>query len=312
MFHSFITGILCFMICFFLYKMVCQTISEKINPEIKKKRKERKEKGIQWIIYGSAFATMGILAWILIYILWKGFGGINLEFLTTEPFQDQGGIYPMMITTLWVIGLSVLISAPIGICSAIYLNEYARPGKLVTGIRFAIESLAGIPSIIYGLFGMLFFVTLMKMKFSLLSGSLTVSIMVLPVIIRTTEEALKTVPVSFREGSFALGATKIRTIAKIVLPSAIPGILSGVILSIGRMIGETAAIYLTAGMVPKLPGSILESGRTLSVHLYLLAKEGISFEKSYATAAVLILIVALINFSASRIANLLNRNSLGQ
>lgn len=294
-----------------IYQFGQQKIDVYLKPEILSELFKKKNQFLQGFIYLAAFMTMGILAWIFIYIFWKGIGGINWKFLSTAPFQDQGGIFPMIITTVCIVGMSVLISAPIGICSAIYLNEYAKPGKLVSGIRFAIESLAGIPSIIYGLFGMLFFVTLLKLKFSLLSGALTVSIMVLPVIIRTTEEALKTVPVSFREGSLALGASKIRTIRKIVIPSAMPGILSGVILSIGRIVGETAAIYLTAGMVPKLPTGIMESGRTLSVHLYLLAKEGISFEKAYATATVLIVMVACINFMANKIAKQLNKNSLG-
>lgn len=270
---------------------------------------KKSDKFVKLLIYISAVATVGILTWILGYIVYKGIGGISWEFISTAPFKEEGGIFPMIITTVWIVLLSLLISTPIGICSAIYLNEYAKPGKIVNGIRFAVESLAGIPSIIYGLFGMLFFVTILNLKYSLVSGALTVSIMVLPVIIRTTEEALKTVPKSYREGSLALGASKIRTIGKIVLPSSIPGILSGLILSIGRIVGETAAIYMTAGMVPKLPGSIMDSGRTLSVHLYLLAKEGLSFEKAYATATILIIIVAVINLLANVIAKFLNKSA---
>lgn len=285
-------------------------LSAYAGPGFSKTVSKFSDKFLKILIVLSAVATMAVLAWILIYILWQGIGGISWEFLSTAPFKEEGGILPMIVTTVWIVGLSILISTPIGICAAIYLNEYAKGGRIVGAIRFAIESLAGIPSIIYGLFGMLFFVTILQFKYSLLSGALTVSIMVLPVVIRTTEEALKTVPVSFREGSLALGASKIRTIVKVVLPSATSGILSGVILSIGRIIGETAAIYLTAGMVPKIPGSVMDSGRTLSVHLYLLAKEGISFEKAYATAAVLIILVAVLNFAAGRIAKLFNRSSI--
>jgi len=196
-----------------------------------------------------------------------------------------------------------VISGPIGICSAIYLVEYSKPGKLIRCIRFATESLAGIPSIIYGLFGYIFFVTALKLRMSILSGSITLSIMILPLIIRTTEEALKAVPNSYREGSLALGATKLTTIAKIIIPSAIQGILTAVILSVGRIVGETAALYLTAGMVTRIPDDIMSSGRSLSVHLYMLAKEGISFEQAFATATILLIIVAIINLIANRLAS---------
>lgn len=256
----------------------------------------------------SATITIGILAWILIHVVSNGIGEISWEFLTTAPKGEEGGILPMIISTLYIIGLTLFIAAPIGILSAIYLVEYAKPGKMVRLIRFATESLAGIPSIIFGLFGMLFFVSMLGLGWSLLSGALTVSIMILPTIIRTTEEALKSVPNAFREGSLGLGATKLRTIVKAVLPSAVPGIIAAVILSIGRVIGETAAIYLTAGMVPYVPESVMDSGRTLSVHLYLLAKEGISFEMAYATATVLIGVVLIINMTANLIGKKLNKS----
>ncbi len=268
-----------------------------------------RDNALKVLIGLSTIFTCGVLIWIIFYIVSKGIGGIDIEFLTTAPFKDEGGVFPMIISTIWIVIIALLISTPIGIGSAIYLNEYAKAGKLVNIVRFAIESLAGIPSIIYGLFGLIFFVTMLKFNYSILAGALTVSIMVLPVIIRTTEESLKTVPRSYREGSLALGASKIRTIVRIVLPSAIPGILSGVILSVGRIVGETACIYMTAGMVPKMPETIMNSGRTLSVHLYLLAKEGISFEKAYATATVLIVIVAVINLCANLVAKFLNRNA---
>ncbi len=261
-----------------------------------------------WI---CAIITVGILAWILIYIISKGISHLNFDFIFSEFKGDKHGILPMILNTVYIILLSVIISTPIGIFSAIYLVEYSKPGKILRLIRFATETLAGIPSIIYGLFGFIFFVTILKFSFSLLSGALTLSIMVLPTIIRTTEEALKAVPKAYREGSLALGATKLQTIVKVVLPSAISGILTAVILSIGRIIGETAAVYLTAGMVARLPESIMDSGRTLSVHLYLLAKEGLSFEEAFATATILIIIVAVINFITSMVARKIKNVVIG-
>lgn len=262
---------------------------------------------LKYLIYLSALITVGVLVWILMYVLFNGFKAVDLNFLISSKSSE--GILPMIVSTIYIIFLSLIISVPIGIFAALYLTEYAKNGKFIKVIRFGIESLAGIPSIIYGLFGMIFFVTIMRLKYSILSGAFTLSIMVLPLIIRTTEEALKTVPNSFREGSFALGASKLRTIYKIILPSAIQGILSGVILSIGRIIGESAAVYFTAGMVPQIPKTIFNSARTLSVHMYVLANEGVSFDQAYATAAVLIVIVALINFFANKIALALNRKN---
>jgi phosphate transport system permease protein len=210
----------------------------------------------------------------------------------------------MIITTLDMIGISLLVAVPIGIFTAVYLVEYAKRGsRLVYLIRLAAESLSGIPSIIFGLFGMLFFVITLKWQWSIMAGALTLSIMVLPTIIRSTEEALKAVPDSYREGSFGLGAGKLRTVFRIILPSALPGILAAVILSIGRIVGETAAVLLTAGTVAQVPASLMGSGRTLSVHMYLLAKEGIDFSKAYATAFVLIVIVLCINLLANFLVN---------
>lgn len=298
------------LVCIGLLKPITSVLNNSLSVETLNKISKYKDMLLKVLIGISAIFTCGILIWIIGYIIINGIGLVNIEFLTTAPFKDEGGVLPMIVSTLWIVLLALIISTPIGIGAAIYLNEYAKPGKIVNVIRFAIESLAGIPSIIYGLFGLIFFVTILKLSYSILAGAITVSIMVLPVIIRTTEESLKTVPKSYREGSLALGASKIRTVVKIVLPSAIPGILSGVILSIGRIVGETAAIYMTAGMVPKMPKTIMNSGRTLSVHLYLLAKEGISFEKAYATATVLIVIVAFINFCANKTAKFLNRNTV--
>ncbi|WP_461207331.1 phosphate ABC transporter permease PstA [Clostridium sp. DL1XJH146] len=272
-----------------------------------KSAKSTKDKVIMGLIYLSTALTVGVLLWIIGYVVINGVGEITWEFLSTSPKGEEGGVLPMIVSTLYVVLLSLLIATPIGIGAAIYLVEYAKPGRLVRAIRFCTESLSGIPSIIFGLFGMIFFNTVLGLGFSLLSGSLTVSIMILPTIVRTTEETLKSVPDSFREGSYGLGATKLRTIVRIILPSAIPGILAAIILSIGRVVGETAALYFTAGMVPRMPTAITDSGRTLAIHMYLLAKEGISFEKAFATATVLIVFVAIINFVANRAAKALNK-----
>lgn len=209
-----------------------------------------------------------------------------------------GGIVPMLITTLYMIGLSLLVALPVGIFAAIYLVEYAKAGRLVRIIRFGTESLAGIPSIIYGLFGMLFFVTYLKLGYSILAGALTVSIILLPVIIRQTEEALKSVPMSYREGSLGLGVTKLQTIRRVVLPSAVPGILVAVILSVGRIVGESAALFLTAGTVARIPNSLLVSGSTLTVKAYQVAKEEGNIEMACAIGTVIIVLVILINMSS--------------
>lgn len=262
------------------------------------------------MIWAAAFITVAILAWILLYVIINGIGKINWEFLTTVPKGfGGGGIFPMIITTCYIVLLSLLIAAPIGVCSAIYLVEYAKSGKIVRIIRFATESLSGIPSIVFGLFGYLFFVTQLGWKYSLLSGSMTLSIMILPTIIRTTEESLKAIPVSYREGSLGLGASKLRTILKVVLPSALPGILIAVILSIGRIVGETAAVYFTAGFAPHMAKSIMDSSRTLSVHMYVLTKEG-NFDSGFATATVLIIVVLTMNLIANFIGKRLNKSRI--
>jgi phosphate transport system permease protein len=275
------------------------------------KKRKLKDNILKAIIWLCGFITVGMLAWILIYILVNGISHLSLNFIFSPYKGDKHGILPMILNTIYLVLLSVLISTPIGIFSAIYLVEYSKPGKVLRLIRFATETLQGIPSIIYGLFGFIFFVTYLKFSFSLLAGALTLSIMVLPTIIRTTEEALKTVPVSYREGSLALGATKLQTIIKVVLPTAIPGILNSVILSIGRIVGETAAVYLTAGMVTRFAQSVMDSGRTLSVHLYIQAKEGLSFDEAYATATILIIIVAIINSITGLIAKKIRKSTVG-
>ena len=199
--------------------------------------------------------------------------------------------------------LALLFAVPLGIFSAIYLVEYAKKGNRLVGIvRITAETLSGIPSIVYGLFGMLFFVTTLKWGLSILSGAATLAIMILPAVMRTSEEALKSVPDSFREGSFGLGAGKLRTVFQIVLPSAVPGILSGVILAVGRIVGETAALMYTAGTVAEIPSNVMGSGRTLSVHMYALSSEGLHINQSYATAVVLLIVVIVINAVSTFIA----------
>ena len=267
-----------------------------------------KENILKFLIYLSAIFTVGTLAIIVGYIFAKGVGKLNLHFLISDySSSGDGGILPMIVSTVYMVGVSIAIATPIGILAAIYMQEYAKQGKLVKAIRFATESLAGIPSIIYGLFGGIFFVTVLKLSFSILSGALTVAIIILPLIIRTTEEALKTVPRSYREASLALGSTKFQMLYKVVLPSAVPGILSGIILSVGRVIGESAAIFLTAGTVAQMPSGIFDSARTLTVHAYLLTKESGDIQTAAALGIVLIFIVLTLNTIAKVIAKKLNK-----
>lgn len=256
----------------------------------------------------AALLTVGFLFWIIWYILSNGLEYVTWSFITHEYTRigEDSGIFSMIIATLYMVLASISIAAPIGIMTAIYLTEYAKVGsKLVKVIRFCTESLAGIPSIIFGLFGMTFFVSVMGLGFSILSGSLTLSILILPVIIRTTEEALMAVPQTYREGSYGLGASKIYTIWKIILPCALPGIVTSIILSVGRVIGESAPVFLTAGMVARIPDSLLDSGRTLTVHLYKLTQELYTiheWNQAYATATVLIFVVLFINMLTKLIA----------
>ncbi|WP_246542937.1 phosphate ABC transporter permease PstA [Fusibacter paucivorans] len=269
-----------------------------------------KERILKSLIYISTIVTVGVLLWIIGYILVKGVAHISWGFLSTDQTSDYNGILPIIISTLYLVFLGVVVATPIGVFAAIYLTEYAKQGRIVKVIRFATESLGAIPSIVFGLFGLIFFVVILRLQRSLVAGALTVTIMVLPTIIRATEEALKSVPREYREGSFALGASKFRTIFKVILPSAIPGILSATILTIGRIVGESAAVFLTAGMVPRMPRGIFDPGRTLSVHMYILASEGISFDEAYATAVVLVAIVLMVNFTANKVVNLLKRGRM--
>ena len=251
-----------------------------------------------WII---AFITVGILLVIIGDVLIKGLKFIDLEFLLENPRRmgKDGGIFSSIISTIYLISLSLLIATPIGVGASIFLVEYKKQGKFLKLIRFTTESLAGIPSIVYGIFGFGFFVIIMGMGWSILAGCLTLALMVLPIIIRTSEEAINAVPNPLREGSLALGASKWQTIVKVVIPYALPGIVTGVILSVGRAVGESAAVILTAGSALGIPKTIMDPGRSLAVHLYVLAVEGISMEKAYATGAFLILAVVLINVIAN-------------
>ena len=251
-----------------------------------------------------AFAMAGVivvLVFILVYILRSSAGFLNVSFIFRSA--EEGGIFPMVITTIYVVLLSIAIALPVGIITAIFLTEYAGNSSqftlsIIRLLRLAIETLAGIPSIIYGLFGLLVFCRILSFGQSIISGAFTLSIMILPVIIRTIEESLKSVPVSFREGSLSLGATKSQTIFHVVLPSALPGIVTSVILAIGRVVGESAPVLLTVGLSKNIPRSIFESGRTLTIHLYYLTNEAINpddFGLAFATAAVLVILVVIIN-----------------
>ena len=255
------------------------------------------------LIILAAIFTIVMLGYLIVYILGKGIPHLTPSLFSLHYDSDNVSMLPSIINTLIMIGVALLIAVPIGVFSAVYLTEYAKKGnKLVKIIRTTAETLTGIPSIVYGLFGMLFFVTACHMSYSLMAGILTVAIMVLPTVLRTTEEALLAVPDSFREGSFGLGAGKLRTVFRIVLPSAIPGILSGVILSIGRIAGETAALIYTAGTMATLPKNLLSSGRTLAVHMYVLSQEGLHTDQAFATAVILLVMVLLINILPSVIA----------
>lgn len=250
----------------------------------------------------AAVLTVGVLFYLVGYILIHGIPYLSPKLFAWEYNSENVSMLPAMINTLTMTFFALLLSVPFGVGAAIYLVEYAKKGnKLVNIVRVTAETLSGIPSIIYGLFGMLFFVTALKWGYSMIAGAATLAIMVLPTVMRTTEEALLCVPDSFREGSFGLGAGKLRTIFKIVLPAAVPGILSGIILAIGRIVGETAALIYTSGTVANVAG-LLDSGRTLSVHMYSLSREGMHTNEANATAVVLLIIVFLINGLSSLIA----------
>ncbi len=260
------------------------------------------------LVYGSAFFTFAVLMFLIGYILIRGIPYLTPELFSLEYTSENCSMLPSIITTVEMTLLSLLIAIPISVFTAVYLVEYAKKGnKLVGLMRLTAETLSGIPSIVYGLFGMLFFVTQIGWKMSLLSGALTLSIMILPLIMRSTEEALLAVPDMYREASFGLGAGKLRTVFRIVLPSAMPGILAGIILAVGRVVGETAALIYTAGTATEIPLNLLDSGRTLAVHMYCLSSEGLHTNQAYATAVVLLLIVLVMNTVSALIARKLTK-----
>ncbi|GHT67108.1 phosphate transport system permease protein PstA [Spirochaetia bacterium] len=251
----------------------------------------------------AAALTFSVLLFLVGFILLKGVPHIKPSLFALNYNSENVSLMPAMISTVIMTLLSLVIAVPLGVFAAIYLAEYAKRGnKAVLLVRVTTETLSGIPSIVYGLFGMLFFVTFLGWGFSLLAGAFTLSIMILPLIMRSSEEALQAVPDTYREGAFGLGAGKLRTVFRIVLPSAMPGILAGVILSIGRIAGETAALIYTAGTVAQIPENPMQSARTLSVHMYALSSEGLHTGEGYATAVVLLLVVVLINTGSAKLA----------
>ena len=260
------------------------------------------------LIYAAAAITFAVLLFLLAYILINGLPNIKPSLFSLEYNTENASLMPALINTVIMTLLSLVIAIPFGIFSAIFLVEYAKKGNRFVGIiRLTTETLQGIPSIVYGLFGMLFFVTALGWGYSILAGAFTMSIMILPLIMRTTEEALKAVPDTYREGSFGLGAGKLRTIFRIVLPAAVPGIMAGVILAIGRIMGETAALMYTAGTVPDIAATPMSSGRTLAVHMYNLSSEGLYMDQAYATAVILLVLVVGINALSSVIARKLTK-----
>jgi phosphate transport system permease protein len=269
-----------------------------IDPKIE----QRFFRALLWLFTGI---TVFILFFIIFYVLKRGLPVVSLGFLTKNPVEmgKAGGIFSTIVGTVALTLLAILIATPLGVGSAIYLTEYTRENWVTRVIRFGSECLAGIPSIIFGLFGFILFVTKLGLGWSLLSGSLTLAFMILPTIIRTSEEAIRSVPYAYREVSFSLGSTKWQTVTRVVLPSALPGIATGVILGVGRSIGETAAVIFTAGSSLHIPTSLFSSSRTMSVHFYILAREGISMSNAYGTAAVLIIAILVINVLAYTLMN---------
>lgn len=264
---------------------------------------------LRMLVYVSAAITVTVLVFLIGYILYKGVPNLTLPGIFDWKFTSQNmSMTPAIINTVLMTVLSLLMAVPIGVFAAIYLVEYSKKGnKLVKLIRVTAETLSGIPSIVYGLFGFIVFVITLGWSYTLLSGAITLSIMILPLIMRTTEEALMAVPDSFREGSFGLGAGRLRTVFHIIVPSAMPGILSGIILAIGRIVGESAALIFTAGTNPVVPDSVFSSVSTLSVHMYALMTEGLYVDQAYAVAVVLLAVVVLINALSAALARKLTK-----
>lgn len=277
------------------------------NNRVRAPRRKTSSAVLNALVHIATFLTIAVLVVIVGYILVMGIPALNPDLFALEYNSENVSMLPSLVDTLLAVLFTLVIAVPLGVMAAIFLVEYTTRGsKFVKVVRITAETLAGIPSIVYGLFGMLFFVTFLGWGLSLLSGCLTLAIMVLPTIMRTTEEALRAVPDSYREGSFGLGAGRLRTVLSVVLPPAMPGILGGIILSIGRIVGESAALIFTAGTVAAIPMGVFDSVRTMSVHMYVLSCEGLHIDATYATAVVLMVIVVLINalasFAAKRIA----------
>ncbi|HEM3689455.1 TPA: phosphate ABC transporter permease PstA [Streptococcus suis] len=264
---------------------------------------------LRLVVYLSASLAGLATVFIVGYILLKGIPFLRPELFSWTYNSENVSMLPALLNTILMAILALLIALPIGIGASVYLTEYAKSGNpLVTVVRLATETLSGIPSVIYGLFGALFFVKFLNLGLSIIAGAATLSIMILPLIMRTTEEALLSVEDGYREGSFALGTGKLRTIFQVVLPSALPGIFSGVVLALGRVIGESAALIFTAGTVAEVAKSLTSSGRTLAVHMYLISGEGIYVNQTYATAVILLILVIVMNLLSEWIANKLGRN----
>ncbi|HFR3797856.1 TPA: phosphate ABC transporter permease PstA [Streptococcus suis] len=264
---------------------------------------------LRWLVFLAAGLAGLATSFIVLYILIKGLPYLNLELFSWTYNSTNVSMLPALLNTVLMALLALLIALPVGIGASIYLTEYAQPDNpLVTIVRLATETLSGIPSIIYGLFGALFFVKFLGLGLSIIAGAMTLSIMILPLIMRTTEEALLSVEDGYREGSFALGAGKLRTIFQVVLPSALPGIFSGVVLALGRVIGESAALIFTAGTVAEVATNLTSSGRTLAVHMYLISGEGIYVNQTYATSVILLILVIVMNLLSEWIAVKLGRN----
>ncbi len=271
-------------------------------------KQKRRQNTVYVFLYLAAFLAVAVLFLIIGYIFVNGIGEISWEFLT-DSVKDagrEGGILPVIINTLYFVGLGLLFSAPLSILAAIYMTEYSRQGVLIKIIRYFTTNLAGIPSIIFGLFGFMFFNKMFGWGYSLIGGAATVAVVILPTLIRTSEEAIMTVPIGYKEGSLALGATKWQTMRKVVIPAASPGIINGIILGMGRIIGETAALLFTLGSGTALVKGLFDSARSLALHLYVMVKE-VSVSKAYGTALVLIVIVLILNLIAGAFGGRINR-----
>ncbi len=273
-------------------------------------RNHKKSLLLRLAVYAGAAVTVCTLLFMLTYILVNGIPNMNRSLFSLRYNSENVSVFPALVNTLVLTGIALLVAVPLGVFSAVYLEEYAGKGnRFVKVVRLTTETLTGIPSIVYGLFGMLLFTGTLRWGYSILSGAFTVAIMILPVIMRTTEEALIAVPEIYREGSYGLGAGKLRTVFRIILPTAMPGILSGVILATGRIVGETAALIYTAGTVAAIPSSLMGSGRTLAIHMYILSSEGLHTAQAYASAVVLLILVVIINMISSFLAK---KMTLGQ